>query len=56
MIRRNNDDFPAESNVEETILNTLKAQGNITFLITSSQNIDRIVSAYRACKRRVTRF
>lgn len=51
MIRRNNDDFPAESNVEETILNTLKAQGNITFLITSSQNIDRIVSAYRACKK-----
>lgn len=31
-------------------LNTLADQENITFLISSSQNIDRVVSAFRACR------
>ncbi|MCK9364876.1 MAG: MBL fold metallo-hydrolase [Syntrophales bacterium] len=51
MLERSNDDFPTEAAVEQKIFKTIKAQENITFLISSSQNIDRIVSAYRACKR-----
>jgi len=49
MMKRSNDDFPTEAAVEQTILETIRHQENITFLICSSQNIDRIVSAYRAC-------
>jgi ribonuclease J len=49
MLNRSNDDFPTEVSVEKKIHETIKDQKNITFLICSSQNIDRIVSAYRAC-------
>ena len=51
MLHRNNDLFPDEKAVEETIFETIRKQKNISFLLSSSQNIDRIVSAYRACKR-----
>jgi ribonuclease J len=51
MIHRRNKDFPTEDHVEMKIFETIKDQDNITFIISSSQNIDRIVSAYRACKR-----
>jgi ribonuclease J len=51
MLRRNNDLFPDEEAVENEILQTIRQQKNISFLLASSQNIDRIVSAYRACKR-----
>lgn len=51
MMQRRNDDFPTEPDVERKIYETIRDQGNISFLISSSQNIDRIVSAYRACKR-----
>jgi len=51
MMQRNNDDYPMEADVERKIYQTIKEQQNISFLISSSQNIDRIVSAYRACKR-----
>jgi ribonuclease J len=51
MMQRDNDKFPTESDVEKKIFETIKGQKNITFLLSSSQNIDRIVSAFRACKR-----
>jgi len=51
MIDRNNDEFPTETDVEQKIYETIKNQKNITYIISSSQNIDRIVSAFRACKR-----
>ena len=51
MLHRNNDLFPDEAAVENTIFQTIRQQKNISFLLSSSQNIDRIVSAYRACKR-----
>lgn len=51
MLRRSNDEFPKESDVEERIYQTIKVQKNIGFIISSSQNIDRVVSAYRACLR-----
>jgi len=35
--------------VEKEITKRLKSAENITFLFTSSQNIDRLVSAYKAC-------
>jgi ribonuclease J len=51
MLHRSNDQFPDEKAVENTIFQTIRQQKNISFLLSSSQNIDRIVSAYRACKR-----
>jgi ribonuclease J len=51
MMQRSNDEFPTESAVEQKIYKTIKEQENISFIISSSQNIDRIVSAYRACKK-----
>ena len=51
MLHRNNDLFPDEAAVENTIFQTIQQQKNISFLLSSSQNIDRVVSAYRACKR-----
>jgi ribonuclease J len=51
MLHRNNDQFPDETAVENTIFETIQQQKNISFLLSSSQNIDRIVSAFRACRR-----
>ncbi|MBJ6802760.1 MBL fold metallo-hydrolase [Geomonas propionica] len=51
MMQRDNSEFPTEANVEKKIYETIYGQENISFLISSSQNIDRIVSAYRACLR-----
>jgi ribonuclease J len=51
MMQRNNDLFPDEAAVETTIFQTIRQQKNISFLLSSSQNIDRIVSAFRACRR-----
>ena len=42
---------PDESSVEEKIVTVLKNDTGPVFLICSAQNIDRIVSAYRAAKR-----
>src|ERR1035438_5232482 len=50
MLHRGNDLFPNEKSVEDKIFETIQRQKNISFLLSSSQNIDRIVSAYRACK------
>lgn len=51
MMRRSNDDFPTEQSVEEKIYETIKDSDDLSFMIGSSQNIDSIVSAYRASKR-----
>jgi ribonuclease J len=51
MLHRNNDLFPDETAVENLIFQTIRQQKNISFVLASSQNIDRIVSAHRACKR-----
>lgn len=51
MLHRSNDDFPTEQIVEEKIYQIIKETNQITFMIGSSQNIDSIVSAYRACKK-----
>lgn len=51
MLERENTEFPDERSVEETILEHLKGEPGMSFLIASGQNIDRIVTAYRASKR-----
>lgn len=49
MMNRTNGDFPDEQSVENKITEIIMNQKNISFIISSSQNIDRLVSAYRAC-------
>jgi len=49
MMRRDNSEFPSEQQVEQRLVECLAQQENMAFLIASSQNIDRLVSAYRAC-------
>jgi ribonuclease J len=51
MLQRSNKDFPDEQSVEDKILETIKENNQISFMIGSSQNIDSLVSAYRACKK-----
>jgi len=51
MMQRSNLDFPDEQSVENKIFETIKTSNQISFMIGSSQNIDSIVSAYRACKK-----
>ena len=51
MLNRSNDDFKDEYSVEEKIYTSIKDTKGLSFFIGSSQNIDRIVSAYRACKK-----
>ena len=49
MLTRDKQKYNNEDEVEKKIEETLKEHANITFLFASSQNIDRLVSAYRAC-------
>lgn len=51
MIKRGNNDFIDEQSVENKIYQTITSNQNLSFIIGSSQNIDSIVSAYRACKK-----
>jgi ribonuclease J len=51
MMERENKDFVDENAVEEGMLDVLRKDPGLVFLLCSSQNIDRIVSAYRASKR-----
>lgn len=49
MLRRDNSAFPSEEHVQAKIYELIRDQRNMSFLISSSQNIDRLVSAYKAC-------
>jgi ribonuclease J len=49
MMRRDNSEFSSEEHVEHKIAELIQDQQNMSFLISSSQNIDRLVSAYKAC-------
>jgi ribonuclease J len=51
MLERTSDDFRNESAVENRLVDVISSQRNITFVVCSSQNIDRIVSVFRACKK-----
>lgn len=43
--------FPSETEIETEFVNTFKQSKGINLIYTSGQNIDRLVSIYRACKR-----
>ncbi len=49
MLGRGAQEYKDEKEVEARIARILEERKEITFLFASSQNIDRIVSAYRAC-------
>ncbi len=49
MLERSNSDFPNELAVRNEIQKIISHQENVSFLISSSQNIDRLVSAHNAC-------
>lgn len=56
MLGRGEQKYKDETAIEEAIVDTLNNKSNIAFLFVSSQNIDRIVSAYRACLKTNTVF
>ena len=51
MINRSNGEFPDEQSVEDKIYQTITSNNLVTFFIGSSQNIDSLVSAYRASQK-----
>ena len=50
-IGRVDENFPTEADMEMQFVNTFKDGNGINLIYTSGQNIDRLVSIYRACKR-----
>lgn len=51
MVERANHIYLTEKSVEEGIFNVIKNQKNISFVVSSAQNIDRLISIIRACKK-----
>jgi len=51
MLGRGEGLFPDEDAVEQAIYNQINTQVGLTFIFTSSQNLDRLVSIFRATKR-----
>ena len=51
MVKRENHKFQSEQDIEEELVSILESQNNTSFLLSSAQNIDRMVSCYNACKR-----
>lgn len=56
MLGRSLQKYEDEAAIERKIEEILKSASNITFLFASSQNIDRLVSAYKACLRTNSTF
>jgi len=50
-IGRGQKSFPTEKDLEEDFIRVFKSKTEINFITTSAQNIDRIVTIYRACKK-----
>lgn len=50
-IGRSDQNFPTENEIEIEFIETFKQTKGINLIYTSGQNIDRLVSIYRACKR-----
>ncbi|NEW78059.1 MAG: hypothetical protein GZ086_01255 [Gelidibacter sp.] len=51
MVERANHIYLTEESVEEGIFQVIKNQRNVSFVISSAQNIDRLISIIRACKK-----
>ena len=56
MLGRGEHLYKNEEDIKERIVDVLKEACNITFLFVSSQNIDRLVSAFKACRKTGTTF
>ena len=56
MLSREDEQYKTEEDIESEMVKLLKSSGNLMFLSCSSQNIDRIVSAYKACMKTNTLF
>jgi ribonuclease J len=50
-ISRDSKPFKTEPEIENELIEVFKQQGKINLIYTSGQNIDRLTSIYRACKR-----
>ena len=50
-IGRKQQSFPTEKDLEETFIDIFNSKQEINLINTSAQNIDRLVTIYRACKR-----
>ncbi|HNX21859.1 MAG TPA: MBL fold metallo-hydrolase [Bacteroidales bacterium] len=50
MVERSNHLYPTEESVETAIFKTIKSQTNLSFVVSSAQNIDRFISVFKACK------
>ena len=50
-IGREQQSFPSEKDLEETFIDIFNSKQEINLINTSAQNIDRLVTIYRACKR-----
>lgn len=50
-IGRNNKPFKTETEIENELIEVFKQKEKINLIYTSGQNIDRLTSIYRACKR-----
>jgi hypothetical protein len=50
MLGRGEGQFPDERSVERELLDTVLSQRGLCYVFTSSQNLDRIVSIYRAVR------
>jgi ribonuclease J len=50
MVERSNHLYPSEESIQEAIFTIIKDQKNVTFVISSAQNIDRFVSVFKACR------
>ena len=48
---KNHESFPSETDIENQFVDTFSNAKGLTLVHASSQNIDRIVSVFRACKR-----
>jgi len=51
MAKRDNQKFETEEQIFESMYEIFKQQKNVSFVISSAQNIDRFVSVFRACKK-----
>lgn len=49
-------EYPSEDKIETTLVNHFKAANGLTLIWTAGQNIDRIVSIYKACRRAGKKF
>jgi len=51
MVGRANHKYETEDSIEQAFYEKIRGQANVSFVISSAQNLDRLISVFRACKR-----